>query len=90
MFLKQITKPKMNQKNYRNGLDNIKAKLQTTSESWIASTILVTSIVNLTRLTAYCLNYLYPQSLIRFFGRKKWSRVFEQTLISELQYFTTF
>lgn len=62
------------------GLDNIKAKLQTTSESWIASIILVVRLVNLTRLVACCLNYLYIQSYIRFFGIKEWSLVFRQTL----------
>ena len=61
------------------GLDNIKVKLQTTSESWIASIILVVNLVNLTRLIACCLNYLYTHSLIGFFSRKKWGRVFEQT-----------
>lgn len=38
------------------GLDNIKAKLQETSESWIATIVLVLNLVNLTRLTALCLN----------------------------------
>jgi hypothetical protein len=36
------------------GLDNIKAKLQETSESWIATIILVLNLVNLTRLTNLC------------------------------------
>lgn len=37
------------------GLDNIKAKLQETSESWIATIVLVLNLVNLTRLATYCL-----------------------------------
>jgi transposase, IS5 family len=36
-------------------MESIKAKLQTTSESWIASIILVLNLVNLTRLALYCL-----------------------------------
>lgn len=36
------------------GLDNIKAKLKETSESWIATIILVLNLVNLTRLAALC------------------------------------
>jgi len=42
------------------GLDNIKAKLKTTSESWIASITLVLNLVNLTRLAPLCLyKYIY-------------------------------
>jgi transposase, IS5 family len=37
------------------GLDNIKAKLKTTSEFWIAAIILVLNLVNLTRLASLCL-----------------------------------
>jgi IS5 family transposase len=37
-------------------MECIKAKLKTTSESWIASIILVLNLVNLTRLALYCLN----------------------------------
>jgi hypothetical protein len=36
------------------GLDNIKAKLKDTSESWIATIILVLNLVNLTRLETLC------------------------------------
>lgn len=36
------------------GLDNIKAKLKETSESWIATIILVLNLVNLTRLETLC------------------------------------
>jgi hypothetical protein len=36
-------------------MECIKAKLQATSESWIASIILVLNLVNLTRLALYCL-----------------------------------
>ena len=37
------------------GLDNINAKLKTTSESWIAAIFLVVNLVNLTRLALPCL-----------------------------------
>lgn len=40
------------------GLDNIRAKLQTTSESWIATIFLVLNLVNLTRLAALCSNFI--------------------------------
>lgn len=40
------------------GLDNIKAKLKTTSESWIATIFLVLNLVNLTRLAALCSNLI--------------------------------
>jgi hypothetical protein len=36
------------------GLDNIKAKLKTTSESWIAAIALVLNLVNLARLNSLC------------------------------------
>ncbi|MEO6231998.1 MAG: IS5 family transposase [Ferruginibacter sp.] len=54
------------------GLDNIKAKLQTTSESWIASIILVVNLVNLTRLITFCLNFIIILFYTGIFGRKKW------------------
>lgn len=38
-------------------MECIKAKLLSTSESWIASIILVLNLVNLTRLSLYCLKY---------------------------------
>lgn len=40
------------------GLDNIKAKLKETSESWIATIILVLNLVNLTRLAALCNRFI--------------------------------
>jgi len=40
------------------GLDNIKAKLKETSESWIATIILVLNLVNLTRLAALCTKFI--------------------------------
>ena len=39
-------------------MECIKAKLRTTSESWIASIILVLNLVNLTRLALYCLRQI--------------------------------
>jgi transposase, IS5 family len=40
------------------GLDNIKAKLKETSESWIATIILVLNLVNLTRLATLCTKFI--------------------------------
>lgn len=61
-------------------MECIKAKLLTTSESWIASIILVLNLVNLTRVSLYCLKCIIQdiayqaKSLnqdIRNFGRLK-------------------
>lgn len=61
-------------------MECIKAKLLSTSESWIASIILVLNLVNLTRLSLYCLrltqkiilNYINVITLnTRNFGRLK-------------------
>lgn len=40
------------------GLDRIKARLSTTSESWIASIILVLNLVHLAELALCCLNFI--------------------------------
>jgi hypothetical protein len=53
-------------------MECIKAKLRTTSESWIASIILVLNLVNLTRQALYCLIHWFKLILARNFGRKKW------------------
>jgi transposase, IS5 family len=45
------------------GLDNIRAKLKTTSESWIATITLVLNLINLVRLAPYCL-YLWIYRLL--------------------------
>lgn len=45
------------------GLDNIRAKLKTTSESWIATITLVLNLINLVRLVPYCL-YLWIYRLL--------------------------
>jgi transposase, IS5 family len=47
------------------GLDCIKAKLKTTSESWIAAIILVLNLVNLARLASLC-----PYILNKIIGKK--------------------
>jgi IS5 family transposase len=52
------------------GLDNIKAKLQETSESWIATIVLVLNLVNLTRLAAYCLT-IFEKFVMRFLFKSK-------------------
>ena len=41
------------------GMNNIKAKLKTTSESWIASIVLVLNLVKLTRLAQLCTYRIY-------------------------------
>jgi transposase, IS5 family len=51
------------------GLANISAKLKNTSESWIASIILVLNLVNLTRLNVLALYQLIYLSFFRLFGR---------------------
>ena len=52
------------------GLNRIRAKLQHTSESWIASIILVLNLVHLTRVAAYCLMFLSFSEDARLFLRK--------------------
>lgn len=61
-------------------MECIKAKLLSTSESWIASIILVLNLVNLTRLALYCIKLLFVEinslpelvyhTVIGKFGRK--------------------
>lgn len=57
------------------GLDNIKAKLKKTSESWIATTFLVLNLVNLARLAALCSNLIDTLFLMLFVRSKNrvWS-----------------
>jgi IS5 family transposase len=50
------------------GLGNICAKLKTTSESWIASIMLVLNLVNLTRLNVMCIYYRFYLQLVCHFG----------------------
>jgi hypothetical protein len=57
------------------GLDRIKARLANTSESWVASIILVLNLVNLAELVQYCLNILNSILLI-----------FEHRLLVEVKY----
>ena len=52
------------------GLDNIKAKLKETSESWIATIILVLYLVNLTRLVVLC-NKFIEQITVKLFYKLK-------------------
>jgi len=47
------------------GLDNIKAKLKSTSESWIATITLVLNLVNLMRLAPSCLYFFLEEILER-------------------------
>jgi transposase, IS5 family len=46
------------------GLDRIKARLANTSESWVASIILVLNLVNLAELVQYCLKIILSKYLI--------------------------
>ena len=50
------------------GLDNIKAKLKETSESWIATIILVLNLVNLTRLAALCPKFIDKLITLLFYN----------------------
>ena len=52
------------------GLDNIKAKLKETSESWIATIILVLNLVNLTRLAALCSKFIDEIITLLFYDIK--------------------
>lgn len=52
------------------GLDNIKAKLKETSESWIATIILVLNLVNLTRLATLWNKFIERIFVILFFNLK--------------------
>ena len=52
------------------GLDNIKAKLKTTSESWIAMITLVLNLINLARGASLCL-YKYLIRVIELFTTQK-------------------
>jgi transposase, IS5 family len=56
------------------GLDNIGAKLKTTSQSWIAAIVLVLNLVRLTRLNLlYLCQYFMTTLSCRLFGRNFWS-----------------
>jgi transposase, IS5 family len=55
------------------GLDNIKAKLQTTSESWIATIALVLNLVNLARLASLCFLYQIIKLVACKFDRPKFN-----------------
>ncbi|MFM8832143.1 MAG: IS5 family transposase [Cytophagales bacterium] len=52
------------------GLDNIKAKLKDTSESWIATIILVLNLVNLTRLATLCHKFIDEIITLLFYDIK--------------------
>lgn len=56
------------------GLECIKAKLKTTSESWIATITLVLNLVNLTRLGLVSLYQWFILTLLCYFGRTKFER----------------
>ena len=51
------------------GLDNINAKLKETSESWIATIILVLNLVNLTRLAAVCSKFIDEIIALLFYNK---------------------
>jgi transposase, IS5 family len=53
------------------GLDNIKAKLKATSESWIASITLVLNLVNLMRLAPSCIYHIIYKILEKINGQNQ-------------------
>jgi hypothetical protein len=63
---------KFGQAKVKYGLANIGAKLKNTSESWIATIILVLNLVNLTRLNVLHLYQLLKTRYIRLFDKKYW------------------
>jgi hypothetical protein len=60
------------------GLDRIKARLANTSESWVASIILVLNLVNLAELVQYCLKIV----LSRFLNIRE--KIFFKDIISSI------
>jgi IS5 family transposase len=58
---------KFGQEKTGNGLDHIKARLQDTSESWIASIFLVLTLVKLAVVALHCLIALIFESLSKWF-----------------------
>lgn len=59
------------------GLDNIKAKLKETSESWIAAIALVLNLVNLTRHALLSLLYRYYKSIAMAFYKSCQPKFYE-------------
>lgn len=60
------------------GLDRIKARLANTSQSWVASIILVLNLVNLAELVQYCLKIIWQKFLIlnqKYFFESKYSPI---------------
>jgi transposase, IS5 family len=53
------------------GMNNIRAKLKSTSESWVALIFLVLNLVNLTRLKTLCAYYINKIIIICNFGSLK-------------------
>ena len=65
------------------GLDNIKAKLKETSESWIACIALVLNLVRITRQALVSLLYLFKGSY-KIILKKYYNLKFGNLLISEI------
>ena len=60
------------------GLDRIKARLANTSESWVASIILVLNLVNLAELVQYCLKIILSKILSihrNYYSNRKYSNL---------------
>lgn len=55
------------------GMDNIKAKLKETSQSWIAAIALVLNLVAMTRQALVCLLYQFYKQCILLFLKKEYS-----------------
>ncbi len=63
---------KFGQAKVRYGLDNISAKLKSTSESWIATIILVLNLVNLTRLNLLYIFQVLRNYVFSLFDKSNW------------------
>lgn len=57
------------------GMNNIRAKLKTTSESWISSIVLVLNLVKLTRLAQLCINIVnrWISYIVYIFIQPRWA-----------------
>ena len=63
------------------GMSRIRAKLQLTSESWIASIVLVLNLVNMTRVASYCLSlFTFSNDATLFYDQLSFMRVAESKM----------
>lgn len=57
------------------GLDNLKAKLKQTSQSWIAAIAIVLNLVAMTRQALVSLIYLYAKLFLNYVNKKYYSNI---------------